>query len=74
MQLETGDRPGLLARVGLALAESGLRLRGAVINTLGERALDTLFVSTRDHQPLDGAQRDDLERRLRVALDEGRGG
>ncbi|MFZ5536677.1 MAG: [protein-PII] uridylyltransferase [Pseudomonadota bacterium] len=74
VQLETGDRPGLLARVGLALAESGLRLRGAVINTLGERALDTLFVSTRDHQPLDGAQRDDLERRLRVALDEGRGG
>ncbi|MDM7321733.1 MAG: [protein-PII] uridylyltransferase [Gammaproteobacteria bacterium] len=74
VQLETVDRPGLLARVGLVLAQSGLRLRGAVINTLGERALDTLFVSTRDHQPLDGAQRDDLERRLRATLDEGRTG
>lgn len=74
VQIETADRPGLLAHVGRALAESGLRLRGAVINTLGERALDTLFVSTRDHRPLDGAQRDELERRLRVALDEGRAG
>ncbi|MGK0673875.1 MAG: [protein-PII] uridylyltransferase [Halothiobacillaceae bacterium] len=74
VQIETADRPGLLAHVGLVLAEFDLRLRGAVINTLGERALDTLFVSTRDHRPLDGAQRDALERRLRGVLDEGRAG
>ncbi|TQV63123.1 MAG: [protein-PII] uridylyltransferase [Halothiobacillaceae bacterium] len=71
VQLETADRPGLLARVGLALAQSGLRLQGAVINTLGEKAIDTLFVSTLDHQPLDGPQRDELERRLRAALAHG---
>ncbi|MGC8855033.1 MAG: hypothetical protein ACP5OY_09025, partial [Halothiobacillaceae bacterium] len=70
VQIETADRPGLLARVGLVLAQSGLRLRGAVINTLGERALDTLFVSTRDHQPLNGLQQDELERRLRAFLSE----
>jgi [protein-PII] uridylyltransferase len=70
VQIETADRPGLLARVGLVLAQSGLRLRGAVINTLGERALDTLFVSTRDHQPLNGLQQDELERRLRASLSE----
>jgi len=70
VQLETADRPGLMARVGLVLAQSGLRLRGAVINTLGERALDTLFVSTREYQPLNALQQEELERRLRNALNE----
>lgn len=68
VQLETADRPGLLARVGRALAQSGVRLQGAVINTLGERAIDTLFVSTRGGEALDGAMRDTLEHRLLAEL------
>ncbi|MEW6445800.1 MAG: [protein-PII] uridylyltransferase [Pseudomonadota bacterium] len=72
VQLETGDRPGLLARVGLALAQSGVRLQGAVINTLGEKAIDTFFVSTRPQEghtrALDETQRETLQQHLRAAL------
>jgi len=74
VQLETGDRPGLLARVGNAMAQCGVRLQGAVINTLGERAVDTFFVSTQPVEgharALDSSQRDTLERHLVAALSE----
>ncbi len=69
VQIETADRPGLLARIGLVLAEAGLKLRGAVINTLGERAFDTLFISSQARQPLDVGQQEEIERRLRAVLE-----
>lgn len=68
VQMETGDRPGLLALIGLVLAQSRMRLLGAVISTLGEKAIDTFFVCTRDGEALNEAQRQELEHRLLSAL------
>jgi len=45
LTLTAGDRPGLLYRVALILLEHSVRLRGAKITTLGERAEDTLLIS-----------------------------
>jgi [protein-PII] uridylyltransferase len=45
LTLTAGDRPGLLYRVALVLLSHGVRLRGAKITTLGERAEDSLLIS-----------------------------
>ncbi|MDE3012158.1 MAG: [protein-PII] uridylyltransferase [Pseudomonadota bacterium] len=45
LTLTAGDRPGLLYRVALVLLEHAVRLRGAKITTLGERAEDSLLIS-----------------------------
>jgi [protein-PII] uridylyltransferase len=73
VELETVDRPGLLARIGSVLAEQGVDLRGAAINTQGEKAIDTLYISVREPEtgrpiPLNAPQRQMLEERLRRAL------
>ena len=73
VQIETGDRPGLLALISSVLVELGMNLQGATINTLGEKAHDTLYVSMRNPQsgalnPLNSQQKQQLEEQLTFAL------
>ncbi len=44
IEVEGGDRPGLLYEVTLVLFESGLSITSAIIATYGERAVDTFYV------------------------------
>ena len=45
MTIVAGDRPGLLYRVSRVLVNNGINLRGARINTLGERVEDTFLLA-----------------------------
>ena len=44
LSLIAGDRPGLLSRVARVLAEHGINVQSAKINTLGARAEDTFLI------------------------------
>lgn len=46
IHIKTSDRPGLLARIALALVECNVRLINAKISTLGDQVEDIFFVST----------------------------
>ncbi|MBK8163100.1 MAG: [protein-PII] uridylyltransferase [Gammaproteobacteria bacterium] len=70
-ELTTVDRPGLLARVGQAFVECGVRLQNAKIATFGERVEDVFFVTDKSNRPLNGqAQLDALRDSLIRHLDE----
>ncbi len=72
LELITGDRPGLLSRVGQVFQEQGIRLTTAKISTVGERVEDVFFVTDANGQPLlDPMQRSGLSQSLRRALDDG---
>ena len=45
MEVNTGDMPGLLSRVGEALDGLGVRVHNARINTLGEQAQDIFYIT-----------------------------
>ena len=45
MEVIAADRPGLLARIGWALADARVRIRNAKIATFGERAEDVFYVT-----------------------------
>lgn len=69
MELICADRPGLLARVGACLANSGVRLRNAKIATVGERAEDVFFITDQQNRPItDQAQLDSLRASLTAQL------
>jgi [protein-PII] uridylyltransferase len=48
LSLVAGDRPGLLSRVSQVLLRHDIQVHTAKINTLGNRAEDTLVISSRD--------------------------
>jgi [protein-PII] uridylyltransferase len=52
MNIITGDRPGLLARIGRAFSEQKIRLHNAKISTAGEKANDTFHITDSKNQPL----------------------
>ncbi len=52
VELITVDRPGLLARIGRAFVECGVRLQNAKIATFGERVEDVFFVTDKDNRPI----------------------
>lgn len=62
------DRPGLLACIGIAFADCGVRLQNAKIATYGERAEDVFFVTERGNRPLDARAKEKLRRRLLAAI------
>lgn len=71
VQLVTVDRPGLLARVGRAFVECGLRILHARIATFGERVEDVFFVTDQNDLPIDDEHRlTALQARLTEILDE----
>ena len=52
MEVIAADRPGLLARIGWALADARVRIRNAKIATFGERAEDVFYVTDEHNRPL----------------------
>ena len=64
------DRPGLLARVGWALADSEVRLHSARVATFGERAEDVFSVTDPQGRPLEEEVFETVRGRIVAALDE----
>jgi [protein-PII] uridylyltransferase len=58
LEVRAHDRPGLLHRIGTALAGEGVDVRSALVSTLGSEAVDVFYVVGRDgHQlPAIGAE------------------
>jgi [protein-PII] uridylyltransferase len=52
MEVITSDRPGVLARIGLALSQCKMNLLSAKIATFGERVEDIFFILDKNYQPL----------------------
>ena len=69
MEVIAADRPGLLARIGWALADAGVRIRNAKIATFGERAEDVFYVTDAHNRPLDDARLGEVYRDVHAALD-----
>jgi [protein-PII] uridylyltransferase len=57
MELITGDRPGLLSKIGRALMECDISLHNAKIATIGERVEDVFFITDREKQAITDEQR-----------------
>ena len=68
VEVVTADRPGLLARIGVAFAECGVRLQNAKIATYGERAEDVFFITDRRNRPLDPEAKERVRRRIGAAI------
>ena len=59
LEVRAGDRPGLLYRLGRALALMGVNIRGARVVTLGADAVDVFYLQDSAGQPLsDSAARE----------------
>ena len=71
LEVVARDRPGLLANVGWAIANTGARLRNAHVATFGERAEDIFYVTDGDEQPLSTEQAERLARSIQETLDNG---
>ncbi|MDH4274487.1 MAG: [protein-PII] uridylyltransferase, partial [Gammaproteobacteria bacterium] len=70
MELRTTDRPGILARVAIAMLECDIAVHNAKISTLGALVDDVFFVSTHNNQPLrDPLLMDKLRQRIVELLD-----
>ena len=68
MEVVCGDRPGVLSRVGWALAGTGASVHGAKIATFGERAEDVFRLTNRAGRPLDAEERENLRAHILRAL------
>ena len=71
MEVVARDRPGLLARVGWALADCKVRLQNAKIITIGERAEDVFFITDAHNRPLDPARFDEIRQAVVSAVNDG---
>lgn len=70
MELNTPDRSGLLAKVGMAFAEANVRLQSAKIATLGEKVEDLFYITDQNHQLIaDEEKLEFLRRCVRKYLD-----
>ena len=52
MEVSTMDRPGVLSRIGTAMALCGTRLLGAKIATYGERVEDIFYIRNNDNNAI----------------------
>ena len=68
MEVVCGDRPGVLSRIGWALAGTGASVHGAKIATFGERAEDVFRLTGRSGRPLDAGERESLRAHIERAL------
>lgn len=66
MELQTGDRPGLLSSVGKALAECEVNVASAKIATVSEQADDVFFITEMDLSPVTDPRR---QKAIRAALE-----
>ncbi len=65
--MRAGDRPGLLYRLGRALALMGVNIRGARVVTLGAEAVDVFYLQDSLGQPLSDSAAREAVRLLRDA-------
>ncbi|MDR3416727.1 MAG: [protein-PII] uridylyltransferase [Nevskia sp.] len=65
LELVTADQPGLLSMIGRIFHRRGILVDAAKIGTIGERAEDVFFITTRDHKPITD---EDLIEELREVL------
>lgn len=68
LELECGDRPGLLSVIARCLANAGVQVHDARIATFGDRVEDTFLVSDAEGRALGEVQREGLGQRLMTAL------
>ena len=68
MEVIAADRPGLLARIGWALADARVRIHNAKIATFGERAEDVFRVTDDHGRPLPDARLAEIYHAVRAAL------
>ena len=69
IEVIAADRPGLLARIGWALADAGVRIRSAKIATFGERAEDVFHVTDEHNRPLSEDRLEEVYHGVRAALE-----
>ena len=69
MEVIAADRPGLLARIGWALADARVRIRNAKIATFGERAEDVFYVTDARNRPLSDTRLEEAHRGVRAAIE-----
>ncbi len=68
IEVRAHDRPGLLHRIGAALAAGEVDVRSARVSTLGSEAVDVFYVVDAEGYPLDSARGLELARSVRDAL------
>jgi [protein-PII] uridylyltransferase len=68
LELITHDRPGLLYKVSLALAELGLNIEVALVDTEGQRAIDVFYL-TRQGAKLTPPNQAEIEKVLLTQLE-----
>jgi [protein-PII] uridylyltransferase len=68
MEVITADRPGLLSRIGWALAGSAANVKNAKIATYGERAEDIFFLSNAAGEPLTPDEQAAVQEKILKAL------
>jgi [protein-PII] uridylyltransferase len=67
VEVRAADRPGLLYRLGRALALMGISVRGARVVTLGAEAVDVFYLQDPAGRPLDVTAEREVVRLLRDA-------
>ncbi|MFI0722522.1 [protein-PII] uridylyltransferase [Streptomyces sp. NPDC021224] len=68
IEVRAHDAPGLLHRIGLALAATGVTVRSARISTLGANAVDAFYVVGKDGKALPPHRAAETARQLEAAL------
>ncbi|SFF61709.1 UTP--GlnB (protein PII) uridylyltransferase, GlnD [Actinacidiphila alni] len=68
LEVRAHDAPGLLHRIGLALAGTAVTIRSARISTLGANAVDAFYVVGKDGSPLPSARAAEVARQVEKAL------
>ncbi len=70
LELETLDRPGLLALVSYCFSELNIDINLAKITTIGERAEDVFYLSNIEQQKLSTEQEQELAAKIHFILDQ----
>ena len=68
LELVTGDRPGLLSKVGKVFIAEGIDIETAKIVTIGERAEDVFYISKESGEPLGDSDKEQLRNALIESL------
>ena len=68
MEVIAADRPGLLARIGWALADARVQIRNAKIATFGERAEDVFYITDAHDRALSDARLEEVHRGVCAAI------
>jgi [protein-PII] uridylyltransferase len=68
IEVRAHDRPALLHRIGAALADCGVAVRSALVNTLGAEAVDAFYVVDAHGRPLTPDRAVEVAKLVRGAL------